>query len=115
MKYVFARATFSEDAVFYDSWFSTANLVFTVTLSIYHLVFNPTNIGVLRLKLRAGTQMVHHSENFSVNTMKKYFASNLLSQGSNERDYLLKDVKSSVFGMFNRNINLSTEFQYWTA
>ena len=44
--------------------------------------------------------------------MKKYFASNLLSQGSNERDYLLKDVKNSVFGMFNKNVNLSTEFQY---
>ena len=55
------------------------------------------------------TDWVHHSENFSVNTMKKYFASNLLSQGSNERDYLLKDVKNSVLGMFNKNMNFSTE------
>ena len=44
--------------------------------------------------------------------MKKYFASNFLSQGSNERDHPLKGVKNSVFGMFNGNINLSTEFQY---
>ena len=47
--------------------------------------------------------------------MKKYFASDLLSEGSSERDYLLKDVKNSVFGMFNKNIYLSTEFQYRTA
>ena len=44
--------------------------------------------------------------------MKKYFASDLLSQGSNEQDYLVKDVENSVFGMFSKNINLSTEFQY---
>ena len=41
--------------------------------------------------------------------MKKYFASNLISQGRNERDYLLKDVKNSVLGMFNKNMNFSTE------
>ena len=41
--------------------------------------------------------------------MKKYFASNLLSQGSNEQDYILKDVKNSVFGMFNNNMNFSAE------
>ena len=35
---------------------TAANLVFTVTLSIYHLVINPTNIGVFRLKLPAGAQ-----------------------------------------------------------
>ena len=43
--------------------------------------------------------------------MKKYFVSDLRSQGSNERDSLLKEVKNSVFGMFNKNINLSTKFQ----
>ena len=47
--------------------------------------------------------------------MKKYFASNLLSHGSNEQNYLLKDAKNSVFELFNKNINLSNEFQYWTA
>ena len=90
-------------------------LFFSVTLPIYNLAINPTNIGDFRLKLPAGTHFenwMHHSEKISVNTMKKYFASNLLSQDSNERNYLLKDVKNSVFGMFNKNINLSTEFQY---
>ena len=45
--YPFACATFSEDAVFQNSYFSRANLVFTVTLSLYHLVFSPVNTGVL--------------------------------------------------------------------
>ena len=52
--HVIARATFLEDAVF--SWFSTANLVFTVALSIYHLVINPFKVGAFRLKLPAGAQ-----------------------------------------------------------
>ena len=69
------------------------NLVFTVTPSIYYLVINLTNIGVFRLKLPAGAQIGCTTENFSVNTMNKYFASNLLSQDINEPDYLLKDVK----------------------
>ena len=44
--------------------------------------------------------------------MKKPFASHLLFQGSIEQDYLSKDKKVSVFVMFNKNINFSTEFQY---
>ena len=44
---------------------------------------------------------VQHSQNFSVNTMGKHFASNLISQGSIERGYLLKNIKKSVFEMFN--------------
>ena len=53
---------------------------FTVTLSIYHLVINPINIGVFRLKLPASN-----------------LASNLLLQGSTERNYLLKNVKNLSF------------------
>ena len=45
--------------------------------------------------------------------MNKHFTSNLISQGSNEQNYLLKNVKKkSVFGMFNKNLNLIAEFQY---
>ena len=41
--------------------------------------------------------------------MNKNFASNLLSQGSIEQDYLSKNVKNSVLGVFNKNFNFSTE------
>ena len=39
--YIFARATFLEDVVFQNIQFSTAKLVFTLTLYIYHLVIIP--------------------------------------------------------------------------
>ena len=42
---------FPEDAFFWNSRFWTVNLVFTVTLSIYHLVINH---AVFRLKLAKG-------------------------------------------------------------
>ena len=44
--------------------------------------------------------------------MNKNFASNLFFQGSIEQKYLWKNIKISVFGVFNKNINFSTEFQY---
>ena len=53
---------------------------------------------------------MHLAENLSINTMKKNFASNLLSQDSIEQDYLSKNLKS-VFEVFNKNINFSTEFE----
>ena len=42
--YFFARANFSGDAVYKNSKFPTANLVFTVTLFIYYLVISPGNV-----------------------------------------------------------------------
>ena len=49
--YPLARVTFSEDAVFQTNYFSTADLVFTVTLCLYHLVISPTNTGVFKLEI----------------------------------------------------------------
>ena len=54
--YFFARDTFSEDVAFLNSWFSTANLAFTIKISIDHLVTNPTNTGDFRFKLRGDAQ-----------------------------------------------------------
>ena len=42
--------------------------------------------------------------------MKKNFASNLLSQGSTEEDYLPKNVNNVNFWGVNENINFNTEF-----
>ena len=41
--------------------------------------------------------------------MMKNFVSKSLSQGGIEQDYLLKQWKIQVFGVFNKNINFSTE------
>ena len=46
--------TFSENAVDKNSWFLGANLIFSVTLFIYHLLINP---GVFRFKLPGGTPL----------------------------------------------------------
>ena len=51
-----------------------------------------------------------YTENLSINAMNKNFGSNLLFQGSIEQDYLLKIEK--IFGVFNKNISFSTEFQH---
>ena len=45
---------------------------------------------------------MHQSENFSTNAMNIHFASDLLSQGSNKRDYILKNVKKiSVWDVYD--------------
>ena len=49
-----ARAIFSGDTVYWNSQFSTANLVFTVTLFIYHLVNDP---GVFKFKIPGDAQI----------------------------------------------------------
>ena len=69
-----------------------ANLVFIVTLSISRLEINPTNTRVFRLKLPWGCMEI-----LSINTIDKHFASNLLFQGSIEKGYLSKNVKSLTF------------------
>ena len=59
---------------------------------------NPTNTGSFRLKSpNGGTESVNLPENLSINTINKNFASNLLSQGSIEQDYLSKNVKNLSF------------------
>ena len=96
--------TFSQELLFQKMlFFRIGNLVFTVTLSIYHSVINATNIGVFRLKLPVGAQIGCTTPKiFLLIPWKKYFSSNLLSQGSHERDFLLKDVKNSVFGILTK-------------
>ena len=54
---------------------------------------------------------MHLPENLSINTMNKNFASNLLSQGSNEQDYLSKNVKNLSFW----DGQLKYKFQYWIS
>ena len=53
----FCKYYFSEDAVYWKMLFSTANLVFAVTLFIYRLVINP---GVFRFKFLGVYRKVHH-------------------------------------------------------
>ena len=97
--YSFARATSSEDAVFQNSSFATANLVFTVTLSIYHLAISSTNTGVFRpLNTQGFTDSCTTQKTFPLNTMTKHFESKLLSQGSIELDNLMKNAKMFCFG-----------------
>ena len=53
-----------------------------------------------------------YTENLSINAMNKNFGSNLLFQGSIEQEFLPKNIKISVSGVSNKDINFSTEFQY---
>ena len=92
--YVFARATFLEDTA------SSIQLLtsFTVTHFIYHLVISQINIGVFTLKLLSGAQSGCTSQIiFILNPMSKNCASNLLSQGNIEQEYLSKDLKKFQF------------------
>ena len=50
---IFRKSYFFRNAVYWNSSFWTANLVFTVTLFIYHLEINP---GVFRFKLPGGAK-----------------------------------------------------------
>ena len=84
--------------------FLTAKLAFTVTVFIYQVV-NPINTRAFRLKLPRGTPL----RKSPLITKTKNFASNLLSQGSIEQDYLSKNLKNLSFADL---INFSTEFQY---
>ena len=54
--YFFARATFSQNAFYLNSYFLSANLVFTVTLFIYLLAIKPNNTRVFRFKLSGDAQ-----------------------------------------------------------
>ena len=67
----FARATFSEDVDFLNSYFSTANLAFRVALSIGYLVINPTtNTGVLHHSQNIFIK--YHKQNYLLNNMKRF-------------------------------------------
>ena len=78
--------------------FSTANLFFTVTLFIYHLVISHANTGVFTLKLPSQAQSGCTTQIiFLLNAMNKNLAPNLLSQGSIELEYLSKNVKNIQF------------------
>ena len=79
----FCKNYFSRRCCFLEQLIFDYKLVFTGTFSIYHLVINPTNTGVLRFKLLGGAQSGCTTQKiFPLNTMNKNFASNLLSQGS---------------------------------
>ena len=45
--------------------------------------------------------------------MNKNLASNLLSQGSIEQEYLSKNKKILISEVFDKNKKSSTKFQYW--
>ena len=68
--------TFSQGLLFQMMLFSTANLIFTVTLSNHHLLISYTNTEVFTLKSPSGAQ------------------SGLLSQGSIEQENLWNKLKS---------------------
>ena len=70
--------------------FSTVNPVFTVILSIYHLMIN---LGVFRFKFPGVHIVVHHSENDSMKYHEQKFCIKFAFQGSIEQDYLSKHVK----------------------
>ena len=86
------KSYFSWRRLFYKSWFSNTNLVFTITLSIYRLVFNLTNTGVFRLKLPRDARKI-----FLLIPWAKIFASNLLFQGNIEQNYLSNNIKNLSF------------------
>ena len=54
--YISSSATFSEDAVYWNSQFSIANFIFTVTRFIYRLVISP---GVFRFKFPGVHRVMH--------------------------------------------------------
>ena len=66
-----AYAAFSEDAVYWNSQFSTSNLVFTFTLFIYYLVINP---GVFNSNSSVWTEWCSTQKIIQLNTMNKNFA-----------------------------------------
>ena len=66
-----AYATFSEDAVYWNSQFSTSSLVFIVILFIYHLVINP---GVFDSNSSVWTEWCSTQKIIQLNTMNKNFA-----------------------------------------
>ena len=86
----FHKCYFSEDAVYWKMLFSTANLVFTVSLFIYRLVINP---GVFRFKFSGVYRKMHHSENHSMKYYEQKFCIKLAFQGSIKQGYLSKHVK----------------------
>ena len=72
---------------------------------IDHLVINPTNTGVFSPNY---PEVLHHSENLFI----KYHEQNF--SALNKAIYRIM-LKNSVFGMFNKNIYFSTEYQYWIS
>ena len=126
MKLLFDWTNFSEPLLFKDSYFfqssytflqellfqkmlffGAANFLllnlFSQLLSIYHLVINPTNTGVFRLKLPRGAQ--------SRCTSQKIF----LIITWQEQKFRIRFAFSEehwTFGLFNENINFSTEILY---
>ena len=86
--YFFAKATFSEDAVYWNSQFSTTNLVFTVTLFIYHLEINH---GVHRV--------LHHSKNLFIKYHYQKFYIKFAFSGQHLTRLSIEKFKNSVFGV----------------
>ena len=91
----FRKCYFSEDTVYWKMLFSTANLVFTVSLFIYRLVINP---GVFRFKFPGVYRKVHHSENRSMKYYEQKFCIKLAFQGSFS-GLSIETCKNSVSGV----------------
>ena len=101
--YVFARATFPEDAIFHCSIFFHS-YTFYLSFSNQH-----TNTGVFTPKLPPGAQSGCTTQIiFLLNTMNKNFTSNLLFQHET-------GISIEKCEVFNKNINFSAEFQYWIS
>ena len=110
--YISAKATFSQDAGYWNSSFSTANLVFTVTLFmfstanlvfkvtlfIYHLVINP---GVFRSNSLVCTEWYNIIPLNSIKYHEQKFCIKFVFQSSIEQTlYLYIQIcENSVFGV----------------
>ena len=90
----FRKSYFFRRCCLLEQLFSTANLIFTVTLFIYYLVINP---GVFRFKFRGVYRVVHDSENHSIKYHEKFYIK-FAFQDTIEQDYLFKHVKIQLLG-----------------
>ena len=102
---------FSRGLLFQKMLFCTANFFFNFNFFFYLSFSNQhTNTDVFTLKLPSGVQSGCTTQIiFLLNTMNKNFASNLLSQGSIEQEYLSENIKS-FWG-----VKWKYKFQYWIS
>ena len=99
--------------MFKKSLFSTANLAFTDTTSIYNLVIKPINTEIFILKLLGDAKVMYHSEQLSIKYHEQKLCIKFNFSGQHLTGFSIdKFFKKSVFGVFNKNINISTEYQY---
>ena len=84
-----------------------ANLAFTVTLYIDHLIIKPTNSGVYRFKLPGDVAPLRKSFH-SVPWAKVFYQTGFPGEALKKAIYRAM-LKISVLGVFNKNIYFSTD------